>query len=121
MTHRAIPEDILQKVHLIAQRYRGQTMPVYAEAEQIRRQWPGANIALEDYVEALVEAGKTLNMSFEFNIAQARDALLGITDGATKAGTLHVLHTSLVKVPCPMDRRIGSPGAAVNGTAALAV
>jgi hypothetical protein len=52
-------------------------IPVYAEADRIRRLSPELNIALEDIVEQFIVTGQNQGVAFEIDPAQARDAVMG--------------------------------------------
>jgi hypothetical protein len=74
-----IPSTMLQDIDLILLAYSGRTLPLYAEAENIRRKWLSQNVALEDIVEQFLRRAAAYNVSFEIDPSQAAEALRGHT------------------------------------------
>ncbi len=52
-------------------------VPVYAEAEKVRRDCAETNIALEDIVERFISDGQRFGVAFEIDPAHARSAVMG--------------------------------------------
>jgi hypothetical protein len=78
MTHPIkVPEPMSQAIDFVLTAYTGRTLPLYAEAESIRRRWLSENIALEDILDLLVRRASVHNVSFEIDPSQAAEALRG--------------------------------------------
>jgi hypothetical protein len=72
-----VPEPMMQDIDIVLMAYTGRTMPLYAEADNIRRRWLSENIALEDILDLLVRRASVHNVSFEIDPSQAAEALRG--------------------------------------------
>jgi hypothetical protein len=70
-----LPERMLTDIDNLLAKYEARTLPVYAEAESIRRIWLAENVALEDIVYQLVRGARARCIALEINSAQAADAL----------------------------------------------
>jgi hypothetical protein len=68
---------MVQDIDVALTAYAGRTMPLYAEAENIRRRWLSDNIALEDVIDQIIRRASVYNVSFEIDPSQAADALRG--------------------------------------------
>jgi hypothetical protein len=68
---------MLQDIDLVLMAYSGQTLPLYAEAENLRRKWLVQNVALEDVIEQMMRRASVYSVSFEIDPAQAAEALRG--------------------------------------------
>ena len=78
MTFRThLPLRMMQDIQNLLTAYEGRTLPVYAEAENVRRRWLSDNVALEDIVDELLRAASTHSIGFEIDPEQAIDALRG--------------------------------------------
>lgn len=71
------PSSMLQDIDLMLMTYTGRTLPLYAEAENLRRRWLSQNVALEDVIEQLMRRASAYNVSFEIDPSQAAEALRG--------------------------------------------
>lgn len=72
-----IPLIVQQDIDILLVTYSGRTLPLYAEAEAIRRRWLSANIALEDIVDHILCRARSHSLSFEIDPSQAAEALRG--------------------------------------------
>lgn len=88
INHPRFPEFLKEELNTTAAAYADKTMPVYAEAERLRRRWQAANIALEEYVEELIRLGNMHRVCFELDPAQAADALRGSASATGGAGRI---------------------------------
>lgn len=66
-----------QDIQNLLTEYEGRTVPVYAEAENIRQRWISENVALEDIVDQIMRGAHTHSIGLEIDPAQAADALRG--------------------------------------------
>ena len=72
-----VPLIVQQDIDVLLVTYSGRTLPLYAEAEAIRRRWLSANIALEDIIDHILCRARSHSLSFEIDPSQAADALRG--------------------------------------------
>ena len=75
--HAKMPPRMLQDIEAVLIAYTGRTLPVYAEAENIRCRWLSENIALEDIVDQFLSRARAHCVGFEIDPSQAADALRG--------------------------------------------
>jgi hypothetical protein len=73
----SIPLLVQQDIDILLTAYGGRTLPLYAEAEAIRRRWQSANIALEDIIDHILQRARSHSVGFEIDPSQAADALRG--------------------------------------------
>jgi hypothetical protein len=73
-----IPAGMHRDIEFVLVAYAGRTLPIYREAETIRRRWTSANVALEDVVENMLQLAAAHQLAVELDAAQAADALLGL-------------------------------------------
>ncbi len=62
-----VPIKLRREVSEVLNTYALSTLPVYAEAEKIRRRWHRHNIALEDIIGLFVEECGKHNVSIAFD------------------------------------------------------
>ena len=77
-----LPPELVQAMDSILVRHKFKLLAVYAEAENLRRQWLGHNIALEDIVNELVKRSEIYQVAIAFEPEEAAAALLGTNEAS---------------------------------------
>lgn len=75
--YRILSPEVLQDIDRAMEGFREKCIPVYAEAEKIRKRWIEQNIALEDIVAAIASRAGEFNAAVSLDQNEARHALMG--------------------------------------------